>query len=112
MTVVVLSRALVLESPQNVADGAGGFAASWVALGTVWADVVARASRETAGDGGLRALSGYRITVRAAPVGASNRPRPGQQFRDGTRVFRILNVAEADRAARYLICLCQEELAP
>ncbi len=108
----VLSRALVLESPQRLADGAGGFVETWAVLGTLWAEVTARAPRETAGAGGVQVLVGYRITVRGAPPGASNRPRPGQRFRDGARVFRILGVTNADASARYLTCTCEEEVTP
>lgn len=112
MTAVNRTRALVLESPVQVADGAGGFAETWVALGTLWAEVTARTARETAGEGGALALAAYRILVQGAPVGASNRPRPGQRFRDGLRTFHILAVAEADAAARHLVCTCEEETAP
>lgn len=108
----VLSRALVLESAQRAADGAGGFSESWTVLGTLWAEVTARTARESGGAGGAVALASYRITVRGAPVGASNRPRPGQRFREGARLFRILGVVEADAAARYLACTCEEEVAP
>jgi hypothetical protein len=42
-----LNRALVLEAPQTrVPDGAGGFALTWGALGTLWAEVVAGAGRD------------------------------------------------------------------
>jgi head-tail adaptor len=50
-----------------------------------------------------------RITVRGAPVGAEQRPRPDQRFRDGSRLFRILAVTERDAAGRYLLCFAREE---
>ncbi len=112
MTAVNLNRALVLESPVRTPDGAGGFVESWSALGTAWADVTARTALESAGEDGALALSAYRILVRGAPVGATNRPRPGQRFRDGARLFRILGVAEADPMARHLVCTCEEEVSP
>lgn len=108
----VLSRALALETPVRVTDGAGGFSETWTPLGTLWAEVSARAARDSVGVAGRVAVAGYRITVRGAVPGASNRPRPGQRFREGTRLFRILGVTEADPAARYLACTCEEEVAP
>lgn len=52
----------------------------------------------------------YRIIVRGAPVGAARRPRPDQRLRDGTRIFDILTVTEADPAGRYLDILAEEGL--
>ncbi|KPP85504.1 MAG: phage head-tail adaptor, putative, SPP1 family [Rhodobacteraceae bacterium HLUCCO07] len=111
MSGVHLNRRLVLETPERVADGAGGFAESWVALGELWAEVRARTGREKAGGAVALATVGYRITVRAAPVGHSTRPRPEQRLREGGRIFRILAVTERDAAARYLVCYADEEVA-
>ena len=105
-----LNRALVLESPERVADGAGGFTLAWVALGTVWAGVKAGAGRERAGEFVTLATVPYRITVRAAPQGSPSRPRPEQRFRDGVRIFRILAVSERDADGRYLTCVAHEEV--
>lgn len=107
-----LNRRLVLEAAERVPDGAGGFTETWVALGTLWADVRARGGRERAtGAVGLSA-TGFRILVRAAPHGAPSRPLPGQRLRQGARVFAIAAVAEADAAGRYLTCFADEEVAP
>ncbi|MCR9147740.1 MAG: head-tail adaptor protein [Rhodobacteraceae bacterium] len=108
---VHLTRRLVLETPERVADGAGGYAQSWVSLGTLWADIDARTGRAASGEDTSLSRTGYRVTVRAAPSGAPSRPVPGQRFRDGSRVFRIEAVAERDVQARYLTCFCQEEVA-
>ncbi|MCM2561034.1 head-tail adaptor protein [Lutimaribacter sp. EGI FJ00015] len=105
-----LTRALTLETPVEAPDGAGGLTRSWVGLGTLWAEVVARTGREREGDGAQMSLTGYRITVRAAPVGSTTRPRPEQRFREGSRVFRIMAVAERDPRGRYLTCFAQEEV--
>lgn len=107
-----LTRALVLEAPVDTADGAGGTATGWTPRGTLWAEVVAGTGREVAGAGGTVAATPYRITVRAAPPGCEARPRPGQRFREGARVWRIRAVAEADPAGRYLTCFAEEEVAP
>lgn len=105
-----LNRALTLEEAVDLPDGAGGFTRSWQALGVLWAELRPGSGRERAGDGAALSLSAYRITLRAAPVGHPTRPRPDQRFRDGTRLFRILAVAEADTRGRYLLCTAQEEV--
>jgi len=106
---VSLSRPLVLEELKTVPDGLGGHVAHWQCLGQLWAEVVAGAGRDVAVEEFTRASVTYRITVRGAPVGASQRPRPDQRFRDGTRLFRIVAVAEQDSAGRYLTCFAREE---
>ena len=108
---VILNRKLVLERPEHVADGAGGFAETWVEAGTLWAEVAARTGREAVSGGVVVSNTAYRITVRAAPYGAPSRPAPEQRFRDGTRLFRIESVAERDPTGRYLTCFCEEEVA-
>ncbi|MEQ8876919.1 MAG: head-tail adaptor protein [Phycisphaerales bacterium] len=108
---VRLNRKLVLEGAERVADGAGGWGESWAALGTLWADVRARTGRDARGEAAKVSVAPCRIIVRAAPVGAPSRPVPGQRFRDGTRVFAIQAVAEADGSGRYLTCFAEEEVA-
>ncbi len=110
MSAVHLTRALTLEMPVRVADGAGGFALSWAALGTLWAEVLPGSGRETAGTEVLVAAVPYRITVRGAPVGSPARPKPEQRLRDGTRVFTILAVSERDPQGRHLMCFAREEV--
>jgi head-tail adaptor len=105
---VKLSRKLVLEARDVQPDGSGGFVAGWTALGTVWADVRARAGREDFVAGRAVPRTRYRILVRGAPVGAPSRPRPEQRFRDGARVFDILTVAEHDAGGRLLEIQAEE----
>ena len=110
MSAVNLSRQLVLEEPQRVADGAGGFALVWVTLGTLWAEVLPGAGREAAGEEVLVAAVPYRITVRGTPTGSPSRPKAGQRFREGTRLFLIQAVTERDQFGRYLTCFAREEV--
>lgn len=105
-----LGRKLTLEEAQRVADGSGGYAVSWVPKGVLWAEVLAGGGREKAGESVTVSAVGYRITVRGAPEGAPSRPKPDQRFRDGTRIFRITAVAEADIYGLYLICQALEEV--
>lgn len=107
-----LTRKLVLEEPQRVSDGAGGFAEVWVALGVLWAEVRAGTGREREA-ARLMTVSTvpYRITVRGASYGSPSRPRPEQRFRDGERTFRILAVTERDPRGMYLECFAREEVS-
>lgn len=109
MSGVRLTRKLVLEAPQNVADGAGGFSAAWAVLGTLWGEVQPGTGREMAGVEVVLASVPYKITVRGAPVGSPRRPKPEQRLRDGARVFTILAVTEHDQDAQYLTCFAREE---
>lgn len=104
-----LTRRLTLEAPQQAADGAGGFVEAWTVLGTLWAEITPGTGRERAGEGTPLSRVPYRITVRGAPVGASYRPKPGQRFRDGGRIFSVLAVAERDGRGHFLTCFAQEE---
>lgn len=106
-----LRRRLRLEAPGQVADGAGGFATSWQARGVLWADMRPRGGRIRDGGEISLARAGYRIVVRAAPVGAGSRPEAGMRFVDGTRVFTIEAVGDHDPRGRFLICYAHEEVA-
>lgn len=110
MSGIRLARRLVLEEVQAVGDGAGGLAESWVALGVLWAEVAPGQGRESPGEEAWAAEVPLRITVRAAAPGDARRPRPGQRFREGVRLFRILAVSERDAGGRYLACAAREEV--
>ncbi len=112
MTAPQLNRSLVLEAPVKLADGAGGYTRTWEPLGVAWAEVTAGAGREFAASAATLSRVPYRITVRAAPVGAASRPVAGQRFREGTRIFHITAVAEQGAQGRYLTCHAEEEVAP
>ncbi|MBM9595210.1 head-tail adaptor protein [Roseitranquillus sediminis] len=112
MAEVMLNRKLVLEEPQKVSDGAGGFTEIWMSLGVLWADVRAGTGSERAAAGVLTVSTvPYRITVRGAPHGAPSRPKPDQRFREGSRIFRILAVTERDPKGTYLECFAREEVS-
>lgn len=106
---VQLNRRLVLETPTRVADGAGGFALTWVQEGVLWGEVVAGAGSDAAGVEVSLSKVPYRITVRGAAVGSAARPRPDQRLTDGARVFVILAVTERDPSGLYLTCFAREE---
>ncbi|QFT59652.1 Phage head-tail joining protein [Sulfitobacter sp. THAF37] len=109
MSLPRLSHALVLETPERLPDGAGGFVEGWLAVGTLWAEINARTGRETGSAGALVSRAGFRIVVRGAPFGSPERPRAQQRLRDGQRIFNITAVTERDPEGRYLICHAEEE---
>ena len=111
MSVPCLNRALVLEEREKSADGAGGLHSAWRALGTLWTEVRSFSGRESGGLGVAKSKLALKITCRAMPHGSELRPCPEQRFREGSRVYRITAVAEAEPKARYLLCYAVEETA-
>ena len=103
-----LNTALVLEQPERVADGGGGFTISWTVVGTIWADMRSVSARENVA--GVREASRvtHRITLRAAPVGSPRRPTSDCRFRQGERIFAIRGLAPADQRNAYLTCWAEE----
>lgn len=104
-----LSRRLVLEAPERLSDGAGGYVNGWAPRGVLWAEVVPRTGGETAQTGAPISRMRYRINVRGAPVGSTARPAAQQRFREGDRIFTIEAVTERDPEGRYLTCFAQED---
>ena len=109
MSTPLLNRALVLESPVQTPDGAGGFVLSWANVGILWGEVVAGSGRDPASVEFTLAAVPYRITVRGAKVGSPQRPLPKQRFRDGARVYLLVAVSERDPDGLYLTCFAREE---
>lgn len=107
-----LTRQLVLETAERSQDGAGGYSETWQELGTLWAELRPKSGRLVNGQVGELSSGGFKVTIRGAAQGQESRPRAGQRFRAGARVFRIESVTEADAQARYLVCHCNEELVP
>ena len=106
-----LSRKLVLEAREAVGDGAGGRSGGWQVLCTHWAQVEARLGRFEKGDGFPRARVPYKVTIRSMPQDALSRPKAGQRFVEGARVYLIKAVPDEATDARYLICYVDEEVA-
>ena len=91
-------------------DGAGGFTEAWVALGTLWAEVMPGAGRDVAGEEVTLSSVPYRITVRAAPVGRAVAPAAGAAV---SRRRAAVSHHRGDRArpgGRYLTCFAREEV--
>lgn len=106
-----LNRRMVLETPIDAPDGAGGILRSWVALGEKWVELrPLQGKLAELGDVPV-ALSRAKIVLRSGSPTSPSRPRAEQRFREGTRVFLIDAVADLTPAARYLVCHVREEVA-
>jgi SPP1 family predicted phage head-tail adaptor len=90
-----LNRRLVLEAPDETADGAGGFVRDYETVGTLWASVEPTAARGDVVAAQPGATVTHRIAVRySADISTRHR------FRDGARVYRIVTIRE--RGKRWL----------
>ena len=107
----ILNRRLTLEAPASVPDGCGGFTGGWTALGTIWGQIDTRTGSIRAGELASLSRLPLNIVVRAYPVDSPARPKAGQRFVEGSRVYEILAVGEHDRWLHHLICYCEEEIA-
>ena len=105
-----LSRKLELQNQTRTEDGAGGFVTAWSTLGTHWAAVEPGRGRLETGEGYVRTKASYSITIRSVPPLSVARPKAGQRFLEGDRVYLIRAVAEA-ADARHLTCYADEEAA-
>ena len=105
-----LNRPMALEEVLTAPDGAGGHAATWTTLGTLWTELRPGSGREVRSEIAPQGQMLFRIFLRAAPQGSPQRPRPDQRFREGERVFHILSVSEADPLGAFLICHAREEV--
>ena len=105
------NRKLQLERAEKTPDGSGGFHEAWVSLGTLWAYIEPRSARQAELQTIPTAKSLYRVIVRSAPFGSSMRPLPGQRLVEGTRIYLIDGVMEADEAGNFLDIWIKEETA-
>jgi len=108
----VLNRRFTLETREAQPDGQGGFEEAWTPLGSLWGELRGMTGRDVEREAAALSLASYRITLRAAPPGATERPRAGQRLREGPRVFPILAVVDRDIEGRWLTCFTREETVP
>ena len=88
-----LNRRLVLETPVDTDDGAGGVVRSYEAGITLWAQVMPVSARSDVAADSLGAAARFRIVIRARG-GITLRHR----LRERARVYRIIALREtADR---------------
>jgi SPP1 family predicted phage head-tail adaptor len=102
MHIAAMNERFALEEPVRTPDGAGGATVTWQTVAEVWAHV-----RPISGDERLRhdQVSGrltHEVWLRWR-AGVT----PAMRFTQGTRVYEIVAVLEAERRTR-LKCLCEE----
>ncbi|MDB6178029.1 head-tail adaptor protein [Paracoccus sp. Z330] len=101
---------LELEDQQRDSDGLGGHVVTWRRLGALFGEMDSGSGRRRSAQVGAESVVSWRIIVRAARLGDPRRPRAGQRFRMGQRVFHIDAVAERDGAGHWLTCFATEEV--
>lgn len=98
-----LRHRLVLEEPQRVSDGAGGFTETWVEVATVWGALRPNGGSEAVDSGRLAGQVSHTVTLRHR-----DGVTPAMRFRKETRIFHILAAIDEDERRRWLTCLCEE----
>lgn len=98
-----LRRRLMLETPVEAPDGAGGRLRGFEVVAAVWAQVEWLSGDERWRGERPEQAASHRITLRwRAGVDA------GQRLRDGEQVFDIRAVGDPDGGGRRLVCLVEE----
>lgn len=103
-----LNTELVLEAPNRIADGGGGYSVAWTPVGTLWAELQPRSAREQVSGGRETTEVTHKITIRTAPANSPRRPSADCRFRSGGRVFEITGVAPLDGRNQFLTCWAVE----
>jgi SPP1 family predicted phage head-tail adaptor len=99
-----LRHRLVLETPQEVPDGAGGVTRTWNALAHIWAAIEPLgASEALVADRRVARLT-HRVLLRKRGDVSRN-----HRFRLGTRSFAIRSFRDVAKDGRFLECLVEEE---
>jgi len=98
-----LNRRLVIEEPVETPDGAGGMTRSYEAAATVWASVVPLSARHAIEAMGQGATVTHRIVLRHREDLTTR-----HRLRDGSRLFRIDTLRDADGRRRYLEIRAEE----
>jgi SPP1 family predicted phage head-tail adaptor len=100
-----LRHRLILEAPVETADGAGGVTRSYATVATLWAAVAPIGARALVEADSLAEAVTHRITIRARN-GMTTRHR----LREGTRVFRVVTLRDADGRGRFTEIIAQERV--
>ena len=98
-----LRARLVIETPVESPDGAGGLSRDWSALGTVWGAVEPLSGEERLLADRLEERVTHRVILRAGPD-----LKAGMRFRRAGRVLAIRSVYDPDERGARLLCLCEE----
>jgi SPP1 family predicted phage head-tail adaptor len=98
-----LRSRLVLESPVETPDGAGGMTRSWAVTATLWGRVQPTGGDDSRVAGAPGQTVSHRVTLRwRAAVNA------GMRLKLGARRFAIRAVYDPQERRKMLVCLCDE----
>ncbi len=101
----LLNRRLVLEAPDESADGAGGVTRGFEAVATLWVSVTpVSAARQIEAE-----RLGARITHRLH-LRYSDNITTRHRFRDGERIYRIVALRDRDGRRRFLEIEAEERV--
>ena len=84
-----LNRRLVLETPMETGDGAGGVVRTYEAATTLWAQVTPVSARSDVAADSFGAVARFRIVI-----GARGDITTRHCLREGTRIYRIIAMRE------------------
>jgi SPP1 family predicted phage head-tail adaptor len=84
-----LNRRLVLETPMETGDGAGGVVRTYEAATTLWAQVTPVSARSDVAADSFGAVARFRIVIRARGDITTR-----HCLREGTRIYRIIAMRE------------------
>ena len=98
------SHWLLVEAPEDVPDGAGGFNRQWREVAATWGMVVPLSARMREIARQTDERTSHHVTVRHRTD-----IRSGMRFRKGGRLLRIVTAHDPDETGRFLMCRCEEE---
>jgi SPP1 family predicted phage head-tail adaptor len=100
-----LRHRLTLEAPVETPDGAGGVTRTYTTVATLWAALVPVAAAGDVQADALAATVTHRILMRARSDLTTR-----HRLRQGTRVFRIVALRDADGSGRFVEVQAQERV--
>ncbi|MDQ0509745.1 head-tail adaptor protein [Ancylobacter amanitiformis] len=101
--IAALRHRLVLETPVEVPDGAGGVTRSFLAVDALWGAIETSAAPGEIADRPGAVLT-HTVTLRAPAT-----VQPGDRLRFGAHHFLVDAVSDPEGRGRRLVCDCREE---
>ena len=106
LAIGALQARLVIEMPNEIADGVGGVKRSWISGDAVWCDIATLSTQQRLEAEQLGQTLTHRVTLRWRANLTTQ-----MRFRRSGQVLAIRGVSDPDNSKRELTCLC-EELRP
>jgi SPP1 family predicted phage head-tail adaptor len=99
-----LRHRVVIEAPEETADGAGGATVTWMPLAAVWAAIEPVSAGERITAGRLTGIVTHRVTMRFRDDVTG-----GMRVIHRGRAYRILVASDPDERRRYLVARTELE---